>query len=734
MTPHWEELAWPASRIPEAMQRLAEARGLPARTAEAVPTLPRTASLSGNLARRWVESIAAWLGLETTEVDATRGDIERLLNTASPALLQLSLKGEPLFLLLIANRRQRVTLLAPDLTVRHINCRELAEFVREIPVFQPAISPPTLNVTSDAREPADAAVERIVEQAGLSGKAAERARAGLMVELYGGDVLGKCWMIRPGAGAGVTAQAVAAGLPGLTAAILGSHSCQFALWITSWWMLGWMSTRGRFDVGLFWAWLLLLMLSVPFKMLTEAVSGALSIRAGSLLKRQLLAGICRLESEEVRKWGVGQLLGRVVECEAVESMSVTGGFLILTATVELVATAIVLGLGAGHLLDVLLLFGTVFATLAIALSYYRRRQDWTQKRLSMTNDLVERMIGHRTRLAQQPRSHWNDTEDKSLETYLDSSREMDRILTRLVAIVPRGWLIVGLLGLMPMFLAGGASTVTLAVGVGGVVLGYHALRSFVDGIHRLLGAQMAWQRIRFLLDAAGRKQPEGHLFAAAFTKGDAEAAAIDPARGSTLLAAQNLTFRYRPHGRPVLDGLDLSIASGERLLLEGASGEGKSTLASILSGSRLAESGLLLLDGLDRDTLGAEGWRRRIVMAPQFHDNHVFMGPFAFNLLMGRNWPPSNQDLDMATELCRALGLGPLLDRMPGGIHQMVGETGWQLSHGEKSRMFIARAVLQQADLTILDESFAALDPHTLRLTLGSILDRATTLMVIAHP
>ena len=61
---------------------------------------------------------------------------------------------------------------------------------------------------------------------------------------------------------------------------------------------------------------------------------------------------------------------------------------------------------------------------------------------------------------------------------------------------------------------------------------------------------------------------------------------------------------------------------------------------------------------------------------------------------------------------CRALGLGPLLDRMPGGIYQMVGETGWQLSHGEKSRLYIARALLQSADLTILDESFAALDPE----------------------
>lgn len=55
---------------------------------------------------------------------------------------------------------------------------------------------------------------------------------------------------------------------------------------------------------------------------------------------------------------------------------------------------------------------------------------------------------------------------------------------------------------------------------------------------------------------------------------------------------------------------------------------------------------------------------------------------------------------------------------MPGGIFQVVGETGWQLSHGERSRLFVARAVLQPPEVLILDESFAALNPETLRSTL----------------
>jgi ABC-type transport system involved in cytochrome bd biosynthesis fused ATPase/permease subunit len=64
----------------------------------------------------------------------------------------------------------------------------------------------------------------------------------------------------------------------------------------------------------------------------------------------------------------------------------------------------------------------------------------------------------------------------------------------------------------------------------------------------------------------------------------------------------------------------------------------------------------------------------------------------------------------------------------------VVGETGWQLSHGEKSRVYIARALLQRAELVMLDESFAALDPRTMSQVLTCVLERASTLLVIAHP
>jgi ATP-binding cassette subfamily B protein len=306
---------------------------------------------------------------------------------------------------------------------------------------------------------------------------------------------------------------------------------------------------------------------------------------------------------------------------------------------------------------------------------------------------------------------------------------MDRTAAYLLALVPRGWLLVGLLGLAPAFVTGRSLEPALAVSLGGLLLAFTAFRKLATGLWHLAGAAIAWEQVAPLFQAAARPQvPTPPALVPGPDSGG------DTAGKPPVLEAHDLVFRYRSRGEPVLRGISLRLGAGERLLLQGPSGGGKSTLATLLTGLRLPESGLLLLGGLDRQTLGAAGWQRRVVAAPQFHDNHVFTGTFAFNLLMGRRWPPQPEDLAQAEALCHALGLTDLLHRMPAGLLQLVGETGWQLSHGERSRLFLARAMLQGAACLILDESFAALDPATLHQALRCVLERAPTLVVIAHP
>ncbi len=203
---------------------------------------------------------------------------------------------------------------------------------------------------------------------------------------------------------------------------------------------------------------------------------------------------------------------------------------------------------------------------------------------------------------------------------------------------------------------------------------------------------------------------------------------------AALVSARDVGFRYPGRGEPVLAGCALDIRRGDRILLEGPSGGGKSTLGALLVGLRVPDAGRLMLAGVDQQAIGLQRWRGRVGAAPQFHENHVFSQTFLFNLLLGRAWPPRREDIAEAEAVLRELDLGPLLARMPSGLEQLVGDSGWQLSHGERSRLFIARSLLQPLEVRVLDESFAALDPETLEKALACVLKRAETLVVIAHP
>jgi len=123
-----------------------------------------------------------------------------------------------------------------------------------------------------------------------------------------------------------------------------------------------------------------------------------------------------------------------------------------------------------------------------------------------------------------------------------------------------------------------------------------------------------------------------------------------------------------------------------------------------------------------------------VTLVPQFHENHLVLGSVAFNVLMGVQWPPTHDEFVRADAMLRELGLGPTLDRMPSGLLQTVGENGWQLSHGERSRLFLARALLQNPDVLLLDESFAQLDPENMHLALSAVAARSSAVLLIAHP
>src|SRR5262249_21905883 len=154
----------------------------------------------------------------------------------------------------------------------------------------------------------------------------------------------------------------------------------------------------------------------------------------------------------------------------------------------------------------------------------------------------------------------------------------------------------GFLGLVRVLLIGGATPVALAIALGGILLANQALRRLAVGLENIADAAISWRQVAQLFNAAARPPlVSPPLFT--FSRYAPES------NGRRKIEAHDLVFQYQDRSDPVLRGCNLTIGSGERLLLEGTSGGGKSTFASLLSGMRSPHSGLLLLDGLDRNTL-----------------------------------------------------------------------------------------------------------------------------------
>ena len=491
------------------------------------------------------------------------------------------------------------------------------------------------------------------------------------------------------------------GLPRLVALFALSYTVDYGLFVLSWWLLGRGVLVTPIESRFLYAWALVLASMLPFRMLSTWSAGAIAVSAGELLKRRLLLGAMRLDPDELRLDGAGRNLARVFESEAVETLALSGGILSFAASIELLVAFGIVTLGARALLEGALLAAVLLVFCLLARRYFESRRLWTDARVEMSHDIVEKMIGHRTRLAQERPERWHDREEEELDSYGELSKRADRLYSWIQAL-PRVFLPSGILGLA----AAQPDLERLAVGLGGAILAARAMTKLADGFSDLVDAAIAWKRVAPLFHAAAR-----------------EPSLVEPARevnGRPLVHARGVTFVYPRHSRPVLESVGFELAPGDRILLTSPSGGGKSTLVSLMNGLRKPSSGTLILEG-------------RVATAPQFHENHVFAETFVFNLLMGRAWPPSGADVREAGALCGELGLGELLDKMPGSMNQRVGDTGWQLSHGEKSRLFLARALLQGSDLVLLDESFAALDPENLRQALLTARERAPSLVVVAH-
>jgi ATP-binding cassette subfamily C protein CydC len=195
------------------------------------------------------------------------------------------------------------------------------------------------------------------------------------------------------------------------------------------------------------------------------------------------------------------------------------------------------------------------------------------------------------------------------------------------------------------------------------------------------------------------------------------------------LEISGLSFRFATTEPWVLRDLDLRVGAGERVALVGPSGCGKSTLVSLLLRFWDFDRGQIRIGGRELHELGQDDTRAMLSVAPQ--DVHLFNATIEDNLLVA-DARAERGDLDRA---CRIAQLDGFIASLPDGYDTVVGEDGLLLSGGERRRLALARAVLKDAPIVILDEATADLDSST-EAALWSALDpwlAGRTVLVISH-
>jgi ATP-binding cassette, subfamily B, bacterial len=704
--------AWSASRLGDALVAIAE-RLFPQRRAPHLQDPPADIADSTALAG-FVEDAACQLGLEVEAVDVGVATVRGLLAEGGPVLVAHpgSGPGPSEFLVLLAcDRRGRgAEVLGADRRVYRLAAAEIDAWLDD-----------------EKRGPAGEAFAHFVSAVGLAARDQERTRR-ILGGAVGPSRPAVGWALHPAASR-LAEGFQQSGARRVVGTALISYLVGFALMVGSWWLLGAAALQGHLERGWLWAWAMLLLTFVAFRSSGVWAAGRLAVQVGGMVREPIQEGILRQPADEVRVKGVGHLLGTVLEADALDAFARTGGPLLFADVFQFLFGAAVLALGAAPILHVALLVGWLVLAAGLVRGLYRRLLDWADARLALTDELVETMVGYRTLVVQQPAAQQQEGQDRELAVYGRKQAALDHEMARLSALLPRGWLVLGVAALIPGFATGSAQSTALAVSLGGVLMVYLAFRRVATETGPgLAAAFLGWRRTQPLFEAASQ-QREGAENVAVLPSEVDEASA--GRRG--LLVGRDVSFSYPGRLDPVLRGCNIEIRRRQRILIEGPSGSGKSTLGALLCGLRQPSGGLLLLGGFDHHSLRPERWRQRAAGVPQSHENHILSAPLLFNIAMARRWPPRQEDEQEIEAICRELGLSDLIARMPAGLQQMVGDSGWQLSQGERSRVCVARALLQQADLRVLDESFAALDPETMDRVLECVVRRSETLVVVSH-
>ncbi len=703
------DLLWPVDRLYESVQRLVRAAGLSRSRID----VPRVQIDIENIESS-IERAAQLVEVESMSAMLDYNRFAEDLKGLAPALIRVDNEGGVFFLAVLSCKKKHAIVVDPSGRERRVGTALLRHLMG-----------------SSAESPYEPFVQTVLSTVEPTHRERERIEQALLGKFLEKQKFGNVWVLRGFSGHGLLHQIRTSGLWRRVGVVIALYLLQSLLMAFSWWVVGKNALEGKLELGALIAWGLLLVTNVIVTATASWWQGVLLLGINGLYKKKILHGATKLAPEQIKHLGSGQLLGRVIETESLDSLAISAGMNAIMALVDMATVIGVFFLIPGATLLSLLYLFWIGVTAVQGWRLYQQQKKWTEIRIEMTNNIVEGLLGRRTRIAQEETTIWHDREDAELERYFEESTKLDRRQAAYGVVVHRGWLCLAMVSLIPNLVVSSGSFGAIAAMLGGILMSFKGLGTFAESIQSVASVLISWSQAKLLYRASAIKEVKGLPEIIEMEKKEARRKRD---KGDAILEGSDLRFKYEDRNEMLLDNASITIRKGDRILLEGESGCGKTTLASVLAGLRSPLGGVILLGGFDIKTLGVKEWNKRVAYAPQFKDNHIFTGTFAFNLLMGRRWPPSADDLAEAEEVCQELGLGPLIDKMPGRIHQVVGETGWKLSHGEQSRIYLARTLLQDADVIILDESFGALDPATMKRCMDTVFARAPALITIAHP
>lgn len=202
-----------------------------------------------------------------------------------------------------------------------------------------------------------------------------------------------------------------------------------------------------------------------------------------------------------------------------------------------------------------------------------------------------------------------------------------------------------------------------------------------------------------------------------------------PRPADTTVRFKNVTFAYPGQARAALTGFDLELRAGAKVGVVGPSGAGKSSLAALLMRFYDPSAGEIRFGGVRLDELSGEDVRERISLAPQ--QPYLFTGTIAHNLRLARPDAPTA----MLEQACAVAQIHDFVAAQPDGCDTFVGAAGMKLSGGQVRRLGIARALLKDAPILILDEPTEGLDAATARAMIDAVLvhAREKTVLMITH-